>query len=314
MTTEAGQTHTDIPTGDWIDRLVPAPARPYLRLMRLDRPIGTWLLLFPCWWSITLAAPPWPISTSASPWQTLWLFALFGVGATLMRGAGCVVNDLADRDFDGQVERTAGRPLPSGQVTPAQAMAFLGFLLAIGLVILLQFNIFAVVVGAASLVLVFIYPFCKRFTYWPQAVLGLTFNWGALLGWAAVTGELTFAPLALYIAGLFWTLGYDTVYAHQDIEDDIMVGIKSTAIRLGDATTSWLWVFYGLTIGLIALAGYLAELSAAFYGGLAVAAGHLVWQALKTDIKDPADCLAKFKSNRHFGWLVLTAILLGQAF
>lgn len=314
MTTDATHRHTDIPTGDWIDRLVPAAARPYLRLMRLDRPIGTWLLLFPCWWSLSLAAPPWPIDPTASPWQTVWLFALFGIGATLMRGAGCVVNDLADRDFDAKVERTAGRPLPSGQVSPTQAMVFLGFLLIIGLAILLQFNLFAIGIGAASLALVFAYPFCKRFTYWPQAVLGLTFNWGALLGWAAVKGDLALAPLALYIAGLFWTLGYDTVYAHQDIEDDIMVGIKSTAIRLGDATTSWLWIFYGLTIALIGLAGYLAGLSWAFYCGLAAAAGHLVWQAIKTDIKDPADCLAKFKSNRHFGWLVLFAILLGQAF
>ncbi len=307
MTTDATQRHTDIPTGDWIDRLAPKPMQPYLRLMRLDRPIGTWLLLFPCWWSISMAASPFD-----EPLKALWFFALFGVGAVLMRGAGCVVNDLADRDIDGKVERTIGRPLPSGQVSPAQALAFLAFLLAVGLVILLQFNTFAVTVGAASLILVFIYPFAKRFTYWPQAVLGLTFNWGALLGWAAVTGELSLAPLLLYFGGWFWTMGYDTVYAHQDIEDDIIVGVKSSAIALGDATPKWLWVFYGAAITLFGIAGTLAGLSVWFYIGLAAAACHFIWQAATVDIKNQQDCLTKFKSNRYFGALMLIAVLLGQ--
>ena len=221
----------DIPVGNWIDRWVPAPVRPYLRLMRLDRPIGTWLLLLPAWWSLALAAPRWP---------DLGLMALFALGAVVMRGAGCTVNDIADHKFDAQVARTAARPIPSGAVSVLQALCFLGLQLGIGLAILLCLNGAALAWGAASLLLVIPYPFMKRITWWPQAWLGLTFNWGALLGWVAVTGRLDAAPLALYAAGLFWTLGYDTIYAHQDKEDDILIGVKSTALRLGAATPAWL--------------------------------------------------------------------------
>ncbi len=293
----------DIPVGNWIDRYVPAAARPYFRLMRLDRPIGTWLLLFPCWWSIALAGSGWP-----DP----WLFVLFAIGAVVMRGAGCTFNDWADRDFDGKVARTATRPIPSGAVSPTQALAFLGLQLLTGLAILMQLNNFAIAVGIASLLLVFPYPFMKRITYWPQAWLGLTFNWGALLGWAAVSGHMGLPALLLYVAGPFWTLGYDTIYAHQDKEDDALIGVKSTALRLGDDTVKWLWLFYPMTLALIGAAGWTAGLSWAFWPGLALAGGHLLWQIGKVDIHDGADCLDKFKSNRHFGWLVLLAIVAGK--
>jgi 4-hydroxybenzoate polyprenyltransferase len=293
----------DIPVECWIDRWLPAAWRPYCRLMRLDRPIGTWLLLFPCWWSAALAAEGWP---------DLWLFALFAIGAVVMRGAGCTVNDWADRDFDGKVARTAARPIPSGAVSPRQALLFLVAQLLVGLLVLLQLNWFAIGVGAASLLLVFPYPFMKRITYWPQAWLGLTFNWGALVGWAAVRGDLDWAPVLLYIAGLFWTLGYDTIYAHQDKEDDILVGVKSTALALGENTVAALWGFYGLALILIAAAGWSAGLAWPFWPLLGVAAAHLAWQAWRVDIDDSSDCLAKFKSNRHFGWLLLLAFVAGR--
>ncbi len=292
----------DITGQSWVFRM-PEAIRPYLILMRADRPIGTWLLLFPCWWSLSLASEGWP---------SLYFAALFAIGSFIMRGAGCVMNDLADRDFDGQVERTATRPIPNGDVTPKQAVAFMGFLCLLGLAVLLQCNTFTVILGASSLLLVFIYPFCKRWTYWPQVVLGLTFNWGALVGWAAVTGDLSAAAYCIYFAGLFWTLGYDTVYAHQDKEDDVMVGIKSTALKLGDNTLPALWVFYGLTLGLIGLAGYLADIGPLFYLGLAATAAHLIWQILKVDIHNPANCLMIFKSNKWFGWILLATILLGK--
>ncbi|CAA7616794.1 4-hydroxybenzoate polyprenyltransferase [Magnetospirillum sp. LM-5] len=293
----------DIPVGNWIDRWIPAPARPYLRLMRLDRPIGTWLLLFPCWWSSALAADGWP---------DIRLFILFAVGAVVMRGAGCTVNDIADHKFDALVARTAGRPIPSGAVSVPQAVAFLALQLLAGLVILLQLPPFAIMVGAASLLLVFPYPLMKRITWWPQAWLGLTFNWGALLGWAAVTGEIGPPALVLYAAGILWTLGYDTIYAHQDKEDDIMVGIKSTALRLGDSTPAWLIGFYGGTLALVGLACWLAGLSWAFWPGLALAGLQLAWQVRTVDIDDGADCLDKFKSNRFFGWALLAAIIAGK--
>jgi 4-hydroxybenzoate polyprenyltransferase len=296
-------TACDIPTGNWIERLVPPGGRPYLRLMRLDRPIGTWLLLFPGWWSMALASDGLP-----SP----WLFLLFAIGAVVMRGAGCTFNDWADRDFDGRVARTATRPIPSGEVSPTQALAFLGLQLALGLLVLLQLNGFAILVGAASLLLVFPYPFMKRITYWPQAWLGLTFNWGALLGWAAVRGELGLPALLLYAAGLFWTLGYDTVYAHQDKEDDALIGVKSTALALGADTPKWLWRFYGLTLVLVGAAGVTAGLAWPFWPLLALAALQLGWQAARVNCDDGADCLAKFKSNRWFGWLLLAAIIAGR--
>lgn len=294
---------SDIPADGWVDRFLPPPIRPYARLARWDRPIGTWLVLLPGWWSLALAADGWP-----DP----WLLALFGLGAIAMRGAGCTVNDLADRNFDGQVERTAARPIPSGQVSIFQAFLFMGLQSAVGLTVLLQFNRFAVWVGAASLLLIAVYPFMKRITYWPQAVLGLTFNWGALLGWAAVRGELAALPLVLYVAGFFWTLGYDTIYAHQDKEDDQLIGVKSTALYLGANTRPWLFGFYGVMAVLLVVCGDMAGLTWPYFGVLLLAVGHLFWQALTIDIDDGRDCLAKFKGNRDFGLLLLAAIIAGQ--
>ncbi len=298
-------TASDIARGDWIERLMPAPAHPYFRLARIDRPIGTWLLLLPGWWAIALATPGWP---------SLWLMALFGIGALVMRGAGCVVNDLADRKFDAQVARTATRPIASGAITIPAALIFLVALLGLGLAILLQFNLFAVIVGAISLALIFPYPLMKRITYWPQAFLGLTFNWGALLGWAAVTGRLDPPALTLYAAGFFWTLGYDTIYAHQDKEDDALIGVKSTALLLAANTRPWIALFLTVTVLLLALTGWLAGLAWPYYAGLTVAAAHLAWQTATVDFDNPRDCLKKFKSNRDFGLILLVGIIAGQLF
>jgi 4-hydroxybenzoate polyprenyltransferase len=287
---------SDIRAGDWTDRYAPAVFRPYIRLARLDRPIGTWLLLLPGWWSIAMAAERWP------DWA---LLALFGIGALAMRGAGCTLNDLVDRDFDAQVARTRTRPLPSGAVTPAQAVAFMVLLLAIGAAVLLSFNRFAIVVGLAVLALIATYPFMKRITYWPQFFLGLNFNWGALLGWAAVRGELDWAPVLLYLGGIAWTLGYDTIYAHQDKEDDVRIGVKSSALALGERTRPWLFGFYAGAIVLWAMAGTTAGLAWPYYVGLGIAALQMGWQAARVDVQDPEDCLVKFRSNRIVGWAML---------
>lgn len=304
MTQTTERTASDIPTGIWIDRLAPAAARPYLRLIRIDRPIGTWLLLFPCWWSVALATEGLP---------DLRLMALFALGAMIMRGAGCVLNDIADRDLDTRVARTRARPIASGEITVTQAVLFLAALLLVALLVLIQFNAFAIALGIASLPLVVLYPYAKRFTHWPQAVLGLTFNWGALLGWAAVEGRIDLPALALYAGGVFWTLGYDTIYAHQDKEDDALVGIKSTALKLGDATRPCLFAFFGAAIILFALAGHLARIAWPFFATLALAGLHLLWQARRVDLADPADCLAMFRSNRTVGWIVLLGIVAARA-
>ena len=293
----------DIPLGGWVDRWLPPAARPYARLMRLDRPIGTWLLLFPCWWGIALAASGWPEPR---------LMALFALGAVVMRGAGCTYNDIVDRDIDARVARTKGRPIPSGQVTLRQAAVFLAAQLVVGLAILLQLNGPAIVVGAASLLLVFSYPFMKRFTFWPQAWLGLAFNWGALFGWTAATGALAWPAVILYLAGILWTLGYDTIYALQDKDDDAVIGVRSTARLFGPSTPVWLWGFYGATVLLIGLAGAADRLAWPFYLLLAAPAAQAVWQVATLKLDAPADCLAKFKSNRWFGWMVLVAIVTGK--
>lgn len=295
---------SDIRTEGWIARATPKPLRPYMYLMRLDRPYGAWLLLLPCWWSIAMAAD--------GGWPDVVLLALFALGAFIMRGAGCVMNDIADRDFDGQVARTATRPLPAGDVTLVQAVGFLILLSLAGLAILLQFNRFAVAIGILSLATVAIYPYMKRFTYWPQIFLGLSFNWGALLGWAAVRGDLTWAPIVLYAAGIFWTLGYDTIYAHQDKEDDVLVGIKSTALKLGDATPKWLVFFYTASLALMGVAAWLAGLNWTFYPALLPAAAHAAWVVYTVDIDDPKTCLARFKQGRNFGLLVFFAFVVGQ--
>ena len=303
MIDEAKSSVDDIPTASWVDRFAPKAAKPYTQLARIDRPIGTWLLLLPCWWGLALASATWPAPE---------FLALFAIGAMVMRGAGCTLNDIADREFDARVARTASRPIPSGKVSVTQAFAFMAVLSLIGLIVLLQFNSFAIFLGMASLALVAVYPFMKRITYWPQAVLGLAFNWGALMGWAVVHAELALPAVILYAAGLFWTLGYDTIYAHQDKEDDLLVGIKSTALRLGDATRPWLAFFYAITVVLLAIAGYLVKLAWPFYLVLGLAALHLVWQIAAVAIDDPRDCLSKFKANRDFGFIVFAAIVIGR--
>ncbi len=299
----ASPSPIDIREDGLVARLLPAALWPYASLMRLDRAIGTWLLLLPGWWSLAMAAVTW--------WD-MRFFALFGLGAIVMRGAGCTWNDITDREFDAKVARTATRPLPSGAVSLRAALVFLFLQLLAGLAILLSFNSFAIAVGAASLALVFAYPLMKRVTNWPQFVLGLTFNWGALLGWAAVRGDLTWAPLLLYAAGIFWTLGYDTIYAHQDKEDDALIGVKSSALALGARTRPWLYAFYAAAIALMAAAGAALGAGWVYYAGLAAAAGHLMWQAATVDIDDATDCLAKFRSNRIFGWILLAAIVLDR--
>ncbi|MFN4283025.1 MAG: 4-hydroxybenzoate octaprenyltransferase [Alphaproteobacteria bacterium] len=289
-------------------RWLPRAWRPYARLARLDRPIGTWLLLFPCWWGLALAG-----TGDHGADGLLWLGVIFAVGAVVMRGAGCTINDILDRDFDAKVARTAQRPIPSGAVSVRAAWIFLAGELLVGLAVLLALHPFAWALGVASLALVFTYPLMKRVTYWPQAVLGLAFNWGALMGYAAATGTLAWSAVLLYTAGICWTLGYDTIYAHQDKDDDALIGVKSTALKFGAATRPWLFGFYAATILLAALAGAREGLAWPFYALLAVAGAQLLWQAAKVDIDDAADCLAKFRSNRWFGWLLLAALIAGQA-
>jgi 4-hydroxybenzoate polyprenyltransferase len=307
MMKPAKTTTTDMPADHWVERHLPGPVRPYFKLARIDRPIGTWLLLLPAWWSIILASPG-----VGDPYGTVTFFVLFGVGAVIMRGAGCTFNDIVDRDFDAQVARTRTRPVASGAIPVPRAIIFLILQLVAALGILLSFNRFTIALGAASLVLIFTYPFMKRITYWPQAFLGITFNWGALLGFAAVTGTLGGEALALYAGGFFWTLGYDTIYAHQDKEDDVRLGVKSSALRLGEKTRPYLFAFYGLAIAGLTLAGVLAALAWPYYGGLALGLAQLLWQAGKVDLDSSADCLVKFRSNRNFGWIVLAGLIAAQ--
>jgi 4-hydroxybenzoate polyprenyltransferase len=294
---------SDIRPGDWVERWLPARLRPYARLARLDRPIGTWLLLFPAWWGIALADPGWPDPR---------LLALFALGAVAMRGAGCTLNDIADREYDGRVARTRLRPLPSGAISVPQAVAFLIAQLALGAGVLLSLDRAAILLGIAVLVLIASYPFMKRLTYWPQVFLGLNFNWGALMGWAAVTGTLAGPPVLLYLGGVCWTVGYDTIYAHQDKEDDARIGVKSSALALGSRTRPALFAFYAGAGALWAAAGAAARLGWPFWLALAAAAAQLFRQAAFVKIDDPADCLARFRSNRWVGWLMLLGILAGH--
>jgi 4-hydroxybenzoate polyprenyltransferase len=291
-------------TGNWVDRLAPAWTRPYLRLARFDRPIGAWLLLLPCWWSVGLAAVG--AGELVNPWHVL----LFFIGAFVMRGAGCTWNDIVDRDLDRMVERTRSRPIPSGQVTVAAAAAFLVLQALVGLAVLLQFNRFAVYAGIASLAIVAVYPFMKRFTYWPQIGLGLAFSWGALMGWAVAFGRLDGPAYLLYAGAIAWVIGYDTIYAHQDREDDAFIGIKSTALLFGERTKPMLALFYTLAVALIALAGWSAGAGLVFSLGLMAFAAHLTWQIRRIDIADPLNCLMLFKSNRDAGLILFAALVV----
>ena len=292
-------------TRNWVDTLAPVWSRPYLRLARLDRPIGSWLLLLPCWWSSALAAIA---AHQAAP--RVAHIALFFVGAFAMRGAGCTWNDIVDRDLDASVERTRSRPIPSGQVGVAQALAFLVLQALLGLAVLISFNSFTVVLGIASLAIVAIYPFMKRITYWPQIVLGLAFSWGALMGWAAAFGRLDAPALILYAGSIAWVIGYDTIYAHQDRDDDALIGIKSTALLFGERTRPMLTLFYALAVILIGAAGFFAGAGFVFAIGLVAFAAHLAWQVVRLDIADPDRCLALFKSDRNAGLILFGGLLL----
>ena len=294
----------DAVRGNWVDRLAPAPTRPYLRLSRADRPIGTWLLLLPCWWGLFLAAASGGSGVSA---YDLWLFVGSAIGAFLMRGAGCTWNDITDREIDGSVARTRSRPIPSGQVSVKQALVWLVAQALVAFVILLSFNLNAILLGVASLVTVAIYPFAKRFTWWPQVFLGLAFNWGALLVWTAQTGSLGWPAVLLYLGGISWTLFYDTIYAHQDREDDALIGVKSTARLFAENTKAWLAGFLGASTALLGLAVMIAlgdRGAAALILGLAGVSGmalHMLWQLRRLDIDDAGICLWLFRSNRDTG-------------
>ena len=295
-------------TGNWVDTLAPAWSRPSLRLARLDRPIGAWLLLLPCWWSTALAAVA---AHKATP--SLVHVVLFFIGAFAMRGAGCTWNDIVDRDLDRSVERTRSRPIPSGQVSVVQATIFLVLQALIGFLVLISFNAFTIALGVASLAIVAVYPFMKRITYWPQIVLGSAFSWGALMGWAADFGRLDLPALLLYAGSIAWVIGYDTIYAHQDREDDALLGIKSTALLFGERTKPMLAVFYSAAIILLGAAGFSAGAGPIFGLGLLAFAAHLTWQIVRLDITDPDRCLALFKSDRDAGLILFAALLLDAA-
>ncbi len=301
----------DAVPGGWVDRWLPGPLRPWARLMRLDRPVGAWLLLWPCWWSTMLAVT----DTGMRPWspEILLILLAFAAGALVMRGAGCAVNDIWDRDIDARVARTAGRPIASGAIGVRAAVALVIVLGLIGLAILLSFTPRTIIVAVLSLPLIVLYPLAKRVTNWPQAVLGIVFNWGALLGWPAVTGQYPGWPaLLLYLGCICWTLGYDTIYAHMDRADDTAAGVKSSALALGARTKPFLGIIYAAALGFWAIAGFLCGLELLFYLGLAVAVAHFVWQIVRLDIDDPTNCLTVFKSNISFGWIVFAAIIAGQ--
>ncbi len=334
MTTDPIKVADALPDS-WVYRLLPQTVWPYAQLARWERPIGWWLLLWPCWWSLGLASkhhsqlewqqhlemtqeaadyiflsPHWP------DWTFISALTLFLFGAALMRGAGCTYNDIIDVDLDAKVSRTASRPIPSGRASKASAKMFLvaqalaGFAVLIMLCLLRPpFNIFAFLLGIASLAIVALYPFAKRITDWPQFVLGLAFSWGALMGWAVVFGSLSAAPLLLYAGSILWVIGYDTIYAHQDREDDALVGVRSTARLFGEKTKPALVALYSGTLALFALAFWFAGAGWPAYLGLAIGCGHMIWQINALDINDPDNCLRLFKSNSTFGWIVFGGLV-----
>ncbi|WP_435139382.1 4-hydroxybenzoate octaprenyltransferase [Pseudopelagicola sp. nBUS_19] len=299
---------SDAVKGNWVDRLAPIPCRPYLRLSRADRPIGTWLLLLPCWMGLALAM----LQDGRATWHDLWIFAGCAIGAFLMRGAGCTWNDITDRKFDALVERTRSRPIPSGQVSVKLACIWLVLQAMIAFAILLSFNINAIFLGILALLPVAIYPFAKRFTWWPQIFLGVAFNWGALLAWTAHSGRLNTPALVLYAGGITWTLFYDTIYAHQDTEDDALIGVKSTARLFADNSPKWLQAFLIITVSLFALAVIITTLPNSGPSSMAVAligplamGWHMQWQMRRLDTNNPKTCMMLFRSNRDTGLIPL---------
>ena len=288
----------------WVDTRLPAGLRPYARLARWERPIGWWLLLWPCFWSAALAA-----IAGGKAWPDPWHIVLFFIGAVAMRGAGCTYNDLVDVDIDSKVERTRSRPIPAGQVTRLQAKIFLVVQALIGLAVLLQFNTFTIWLGIASLLPVAIYPFMKRITNWPQLFLGFAFSWGALMGWAAAFGSLSWSPVFLYVGGICWTIGYDTIYAHQDKEDDALVGVKSTARLFDEHTKPALIMLYSCATALFFLAAIFADAGPAAFVGILAGVIHLGWQIAVLDIDDGDQCLQLFRSNGTYGWILFFGFL-----
>ncbi|XP_076646377.1 ubiquinone biosynthesis protein COQ2, mitochondrial [Halictus rubicundus] len=284
----------------------PPKIQPYLKLLRMDKPIGTWLLFWPCGWSIALAAPP-----GALP--DLQLLTLFGTGAFIMRGAGCIINDMWDQDIDGMVARTKDRPLVTGEISPLQSLVFLGSQLTLGLLVLLHLNLYSIILGASSIVLVILYPVMKRVTFWPQLMLGMTFNWGALLGWSAVQGSCNWsACLPLYTAGISWTLLYDTIYAHQDKVHDVIVGIKSTALKFGDRTKLFLSGFSTAMITSLITSGVVVSQTWPYYTAVGLVSMHLANQIYSLNINNPTDCAKKFISNHRVGMIIFAGIVLGN--
>ena len=294
----------DAPPGNWLDRFGPDWLKPYGRLARWDRPIGWWLLLWPCWWSTALVAVA---AERGAP--NAWHLFLFLVGAIAMRGAGCTYNDLIDRDLDAQVERTKRRPLPSGAVTPAQAMLFLMLQALVGGLVLAQFNRFTIVLGLVSLLVVAAYPFAKRVTNWPQVVLGFAFSWGALVGWSATAGKLSTAPVVLYLGAIAWTIAYDTIYALQDKEDDAIVGVRSTARLFGRRSRLAIAGFYVAAFALLGLAFVLADAGIFAFAGLGAAMLHVVWILVSLDPDDPMNCLRRFRANSTTGWIIFAGLV-----
>ena len=283
-----------------IEKFLPSYLKPFAAIARLDRPTGTWLLLWPCFWSLSLASNGLP---------EIKLCAIFALGAILMRSAGCTYNDIIDRNIDGKVKRTQNRPIPSGRISLTSAIMFLILLLTSSLILLLQLNTLSIWLGLASIAIVFTYPIMKRITYWPQLVLGLAFSWGALLGWTASSGSLEWPALLLYIGGIFWTLGYDTIYAFQDKDDDAIIGVKSSALALGEKAKKWIFIFYFITIFAIGLAGFVTGLKWPFWLALFACGLHFSWQLITINLKDSANCASRFRANSFSGGLIFIGIL-----
>ena len=304
-----GRVH-DAPSDNFVYRLLPRALWPHAQLARWDRPIGWQLLMWPCWWSAMLAANVAASEGTISPGRIFVHLILFAIGAIAMRGAGCTWNDLVDHKIDAQVARTRSRPLPAGRISRKAAYGFIAAQAFVGLLVLLQFNLFAILLGISSLIVVAAYPFAKRVTNWPQFVLGLAFSWGALMGWAAEFGSLALAPVLLYAAAITWTIGYDTIYAHQDKEDDALVGVKSTARLFGENTWRWMVVFYGAFVVLTGIAFALSAVSLPAWIGLAVVAAMLGWQIARLEIDDPDSCLALFKTNSRVGLVLFFGLLV----
>ncbi|MBY5543349.1 4-hydroxybenzoate octaprenyltransferase [Rhizobium leguminosarum] len=305
---------SDAPSDNWVYRILPPWLWPYAQLARWDRPIGWQLLMWPCFWSATLAANAAIGEGIYSGSLLVSHLFLYFIGAVAMRGAGCTYNDLVDHEIDMEVARTRSRPLPSGRVTRAHAKIFIGLQALVGLIVLLQFNWLNVFLGVLSLGIVAFYPFAKRFTDWPQFYLGLAFSWGALMGWAGIMGGLSFAAILLYAASVAWTIGYDTIYAHQDKEDDELIGVRSTARLFGDRTRLWLVGLYGLTLLLMFIAFALAGANLIAFLALLGAAGMFAWQIVRLDINDPDQCLALFKSNNRVGLIIFFGLFVSLLF